>query len=148
MVTSLFNVGGKENKDYRRELFKYDMTLTAQELYQRGTALVCVGRYAEDIEWFNRALERDPRYKEVLVALAAAVDRLGLFREAVLSSDQAIEIDEQNPDAWFVKGLALFRLSEYTKSGRLFPDTGRDGSFPCRGMVHERELSLPARRVY
>ena len=96
------------------------MTLTAQELYQRGTALVCAGRYAEAIAWFDRALERNPRNKEVLVALAAAVDRLGLFQEAVLSCDQALEIDDQYPDAWFVKGLALFRLSQYTESGSCF----------------------------
>jgi hypothetical protein len=81
---------GKKIKITGGNFFKYYMTLTEQELYQRGTALVCVGRYAEAIEWFNRDLERDPWYKEVLVALAAAVDRLGLFREAVLSSDQAI----------------------------------------------------------
>ena len=56
-----------------------------------------VGRYAEAIGWFDRALERDPRYKEVLVALASAVDRLGLFQEAVLSCDQALEIDDQYP---------------------------------------------------
>ena len=69
---------------------------------------------------FDNTLERVPRYKEVLVALVAAVDRLGLFHEAVISSDQAIEIDEQYPDAWFVKGLALFRLSEYTGAGGCF----------------------------
>jgi tetratricopeptide (TPR) repeat protein len=95
------------------------MTLTAQELYQRGTALVCVGRYAEAIEWFDHALERNPRNKEVLVALATAVDRLGLFREAVISCEKAIEIDNQYPDAWFVKGLALFRLSD-TEAGGCF----------------------------
>ncbi|MCJ7741081.1 MAG: tetratricopeptide repeat protein, partial [Methanoregula sp.] len=85
------------------------MILTAQECYQRGTALFSVGRYAEAIEWFDRALERDPLCKEVLVALASAVDRLGLFQEAVISCDQALEIDSQFPDAWFIKGLALFR---------------------------------------
>ena len=53
-----------------------------------------VGRYAEAIGWFDRALECDPRYKEVLVALASAVDRLGLFQEAVLSCNQALEIDD------------------------------------------------------
>ena len=57
-----------------------------QDYYRRGTELVCVGRYAEAIEWFDRALERDPRSREVLVALAVAEDRLGLYREAVLSS--------------------------------------------------------------
>ena len=76
---------GKENKDCRREgLLVNDMILSAQEYYQRGTAVFSVGRYAEAIGWFDRALECDPRYKEVLVALASAVDRLGLFQEAVL----------------------------------------------------------------
>ena len=78
------------------------MILTAQEYYRRGTALVCVGRYADAIECFDNALECFPRYKEVLVALAAAVDRLGLFQEAVLSCNQALEIDTQFPDAWFI----------------------------------------------
>ncbi len=56
----------------------------------------------------------------MLVALAAAVDRLGLFQEAVLSCDHALEVDDQYSDTWFIKGLALFRLSQYTESGSCF----------------------------
>jgi tetratricopeptide (TPR) repeat protein len=56
----------------------------------------------------------------VLVALAAAVDRLGLFQEAVLSCDHALEVDDEYSDTWFIKGLALFRLSQYTESGSCF----------------------------
>jgi len=44
------------------------MILTAQEYYQRGT-VVGVGRYAQAIEFVDRALECDPRYTDLLVAL-------------------------------------------------------------------------------
>jgi len=71
----------------------------AQEWYRRGTACVCVGRYAEAIGWFERALEHDPHANEVLVALAAAVDRLGLFYEAVLCCERALKTDDQFADA-------------------------------------------------
>lgn len=92
----------------------------AEIFYQRGTALACVGRYTGAIEWFDRALECDPTCVEVHVALATAVDRLSLFREAVLSCDHALGIDNQIPDAWFVKGFSLFQLSQYKEAGDCF----------------------------
>ena len=88
--------------------------------YQRGTTLFCAGRYAEALEFFDRALECDPHAKEVLVAVASTVDRLGLSREAILCCEQAIGEDNQFCDAWFIKGLAHFRLSEYRKSCACF----------------------------
>ena len=124
------------------------MANEAELYFRRGTALVCVGRYAEAIEWFDRALERDPLCREVHVALAAAVDRLGLFREAVVSCDRALEIDNQFPDAWFIKGLALFRLSQVQGSMWLFPDTCWDGSYTRGGLVHAGKLPLPSGRDY
>ncbi len=89
------------------------MNNDAQDWYHRGTTCFCTGRYAEAIEMFERALEHDPHGKEVLVALAAAIDRLGLFYEAVLCCDRALEVDNQFADALFVKGVALFKLSQY-----------------------------------
>ena len=89
------------------------MNNDTQELYHRGTTLFCTGRYAEAIEVFERALEHDPLGKEVLVALAASVDRLGLFYEAVLCCERALTVDNQFADALFVKGVALFKLSQY-----------------------------------
>lgn len=96
------------------------MNPSSQEFYQHGTALVCAGRYAEAVESFDRALECDPHAREVLVALAATVDRLGLFREAVVCCERAIAMDDQYSDAWFIKGLELFRLSEYHQSDACF----------------------------
>jgi tetratricopeptide (TPR) repeat protein len=80
------------------------------EDYQRGKALIYAGRYAEC----------DPHAKEVQVAVASTVDRLGLFRKAILCCEQAIGEDNQFCDAWFIKDLAHFRLSEYRKSGACF----------------------------
>ena len=97
------------------------MTLTAQELYQRGTALVCAGRYAEAIAWFDRALEA---YSKEQGSACCPRRSSGPSRSFPGSGhsicDQALEIDDQYPDAWFVKGLALFRLSQYTESGSCF----------------------------
>ena len=45
------------------------MILTAQEYYQRGTVPAGVGRYAQAIEFVDRALKCDPRYTDLLVAL-------------------------------------------------------------------------------
>jgi tetratricopeptide (TPR) repeat protein len=88
MVTSLFRLAWKQNKRLQEgNLQGNDMILTVQEYYKRGTAPVYVGRYADAIKCFDNTLERVPRYKEVLVALVAAADGLGLFQEAVLSCD-------------------------------------------------------------
>ena len=121
------------------------MNSDTKEWYHRGTTLFCTGRYAEAIEVFERALESDPGAKEALVALAAAVDRLGLFYEAVLCCERALEADNQFADAWFVKGVALFKLSQYHDAVGCFEAIVHKGPLPCRSMVHERQLSLPDR---
>ena len=45
------------------------MILIAPEYYQRGTVPACVRRYAQAIEFVDRALKCDPRYTDLLVAL-------------------------------------------------------------------------------
>jgi hypothetical protein len=40
-----------------------------------------VGWHIQASEFFDRTLECDPRYKEVVVALAIAVDRFGFFKK-------------------------------------------------------------------
>jgi len=92
----------------------------AEIFYRRGTALACVGRSTEAIEWFYRALECDPACGEAHVALATAVDCDSLFREAILSYDHTLGIDNQIPDVWFVKGRLMFRLSYYKEAGDCF----------------------------
>jgi len=42
--------------------------------------------------------------------LTIAVDRLGIFQEAVLSSDQVLDIDPRDVTAWTNLGLCLIRL--------------------------------------
>ena len=91
------------------------MNGNALEQYRRGTALVCVGRYSEAIACFDRALESDSDNPETLIALGAAVDRLGLFHEAIVCCDRALASDPGLTDAWFMKGLALFRVDAVTK---------------------------------
>ena len=67
--------------------------MTAEEWFERGTALTCTGRYAEAIGCFDHALEQEPESPRVLVALGVAVDRLGLFRETILCCERALETD-------------------------------------------------------
>ena len=84
------------------------MNNDTQEWYHRGTTCFCTGRYAEAIEVFERALEGDLTPKRPCCT-RGSVDRLGLFYEAVLCCDHALEVDDRFADAWFVKGLALFK---------------------------------------
>jgi len=85
----------------------------AEDCFFEGTALFTVGRYTEAIRMFKKGLETRPRDARFLAALAAAVDRLGFFSHALSLAGQAAAASPLSPDAWFLRGLALYRLGDY-----------------------------------
>src|SRR5512137_2851676 len=85
----------------------------AEECFREGAALFTAGRYPEAIRAFEKALEARPREARFLTGLAAAVDRLGFFSHALSLATQATAAAPLSPDAWFLKGLALYRRGDY-----------------------------------
>ena len=81
--------------------------------YREATALFTAGRYPEAIRVFEKALEARPRDARFLPGLAAAVDRIGSFSHALSLAGQAAAAAPLSPDAWFIKGLALYRRGDY-----------------------------------
>ena len=70
-------------------------------------------------EYYGRRQELKEEYKE-LTAEAQSLLNQGLYKEAIEKCDDAIAIEENNPDAHYLKGLALFsKQPPFLKKRRL-----------------------------
>jgi tetratricopeptide (TPR) repeat protein len=58
-----------------------------------------LGKYNEAIEYYDRALEVDPNYVNVLNDKSNALYYLGKYNEAIKYYDRALEVDPQHVNA-------------------------------------------------
>ena len=78
----------------------------------RGFALGKLGRYEEEIECCNRAIELDPNCLDAWNNMAFAFGMLDRFEEKIECCDQALAVDPENATAWNNKGVALGMLGQ------------------------------------
>ena len=76
-------------------------------LNSKGVGFVRVGRYAEGIDCFNKAIEIDSNNAESWWNKGVTLVRLERYFDAIDCFDKAIEIDLYYADAWRAKGIAL-----------------------------------------
>lgn len=76
----------------------------------KGIELGKLGQHAEAEKFFDKAIEKDPRFAEAWYFKGLSLHYLGKFDESIAAFDESIEINPQDPDAWYNKGLALHRL--------------------------------------
>ncbi len=84
--------------------------------YVTGVALYNLGKYAEAIQYFDKALAVDPNYKLALNDKGNALYRLGEYAEAIQSYDKALAVDPNYKLALNGKGFALGYFGEYDKA--------------------------------
>lgn len=70
-------------------------------------------------EYYARRQELKEEYKELTAEAQSLLDRKR-YKEAIEKCDHAISIEENNPDAYYLKGLALFyKKTPFLKKKRL-----------------------------
>jgi tetratricopeptide (TPR) repeat protein len=84
--------------------------------YNKGSALINLGKYEEAIECFNRAIRIDANHADAWSNKGIALRNLGKYNEAIDSYNKAIEIDHNNANAWYHKGNALRILGKYNEA--------------------------------
>jgi tetratricopeptide (TPR) repeat protein/tRNA A-37 threonylcarbamoyl transferase component Bud32 len=90
--------------------------LEAWELSNKGGSLGNLGRFAEALACYDRALAIDPQFARVWVNKGVVLERLGRYDEEIACCDRALAIDPQYKDAWFNKGVALGKLGRYDEA--------------------------------
>ena len=75
-----------------------------------------LGKYEQAIEYYDNALEIDPKYALALSNKGATLDKLGKYKEAIECYDKALEIDPKYALALSNKGWALHNLGKYEQA--------------------------------
>lgn len=84
-------------------------------LNEKGRIYLGKGDYKNALKYFNKALKYDFIIK-ILVNKARTLQKLGKNKETVDTSDQILKYEEDNTEAWLIKGEALRRLHQITKA--------------------------------
>jgi tetratricopeptide (TPR) repeat protein len=83
------------------------------ELSNKGVSLNNLGRSAEALECYDKALKINPQIAEIWSNKGDSLRRLGRFDDAIKCCDKALEINPQYAAAWSNKGLNLARLGRF-----------------------------------
>jgi superkiller protein 3 len=76
--------------------------------------------YAEAIEEFNKALEKDPEQAVVIARVAEANLKLGKNEEALANYKKAIELNPNDPSLYTNMGVALSKMGKTAESQEAF----------------------------
>ena len=82
-------------------------TEQAIEWNNKGSSLINLGRYAEALPYFDKALKIDPNFKDAWNDKGLCLINLERYEEAIVCYDKALKIDPDDKKAWFYKGVCL-----------------------------------------
>ncbi|MGK7928463.1 MAG: tetratricopeptide repeat protein [Spirulina sp.] len=87
-------------------------SLSYQEWFNLGNALLYLGRLKEALDSFDKALQIQPDDHEAWNNRGFALSNLGRLEEAIASYDKALQIQPDFHLAWFNRGIALGNLGK------------------------------------
>ncbi|HSR52310.1 MAG TPA: tetratricopeptide repeat protein [Acidobacteriota bacterium] len=88
--------------------------------YNFGNTLGALGRHAEAVAQYNRALELDPDQPEVWKNLGSSLHDLGQHEEEMAAFDRALELNPELPQALISKGTSLLMDFDEPERGIIF----------------------------
>ena len=88
-------------------------------LNEKGRIYLEKGDYKNALKYFNKALKYDYIIK-ILINKAGTLLQLHKNKETIETSDKILKYDEENSEAWHLKGKALRRLHQITKAKKCF----------------------------
>ncbi len=90
---------------------------TKYERYKTlGDKAIKDGEYLKALEYFERAVQAEPKNSEGWTKKAAVYIYLRQYADAISASDIAIKLDKKNADAWFNRGLAFDNKRKYDEA--------------------------------
>jgi|GEM_PF-4691519 len=93
---------------------------TADDLLQRGNALMRDARLEEAYRCFEKAIKLEPESVEAWKRRGVVLGIMGCYQEAAGSLKEAIRIKPKDKEAWMLRGFCLVRLFQYSEARACF----------------------------
>ena len=106
----------QENPDPQKE---------SRKLIAKGDEYYGNKEYEVALEFYNQAIELDPKSSQAFHNKSIALGELGRLKEALTAYDQAIRLDPKDSYALLMKGNALNNLSRYEEAIQIYDEALR-----------------------
>ena len=93
---------------------KQDNKALAKEWYDKGLSEKT--DMNKQIEFYTKAIQLDPNYKDAYNNRGISKKNLGRYTEAITDYDKAIQLDPNYKDAYNNRGVSKYNLSKYTEA--------------------------------
>ena len=90
--------------------------------YEQAEVLIAKQNYEEAIVFYDKALDRLPRYENAWLKKGDALSRLKRHEEALDCYEKVLQINPESTDAWNLKGVCLSDLKKYDESLKCFDE--------------------------
>ena len=110
----------RERQQIRQEVKQNDERFVAAGLNEQGASLFGQGRYAEAIECFTKAIEKNPHFAFAYHNRGSAYGKMKNYTQAVADFSQAIAIDANYATAYSGRGFAYYGLGDYERAAADF----------------------------
>lgn len=90
--------------------------------YEQAETFVIKHDYDNAILFYDKALERLPRYENAWLKKGDALSHLKRHEEALVCYDKVLQINPESTDAWNLKGVCLSDLKRYDKALECFDE--------------------------
>lgn len=92
----------------------------ASDWYSLGKSHHNKGKLEKAIEYYNKALTKNPRSKEILFNLVIIFRKLGWHWKTRETLERLISIDPRSTKAWYHMGMTYFQKKEFEQGIRCF----------------------------
>ncbi|MDE1844211.1 MAG: tetratricopeptide repeat protein [Thaumarchaeota archaeon] len=90
--------------------------------YEQAQTLVAKSQYEEAIPFYDKALERLPRYANAWLKKGDALYHLKRHKDALLCYGKVLQINPESADAWNLQGICLSDLKRYEEALESFDE--------------------------
>jgi tetratricopeptide (TPR) repeat protein len=84
--------------------------------YEQAEKLLLKQKYEDAIVFFNKTLEKLPRYANAWLKKGDTLSSLKRYDEALYCYDKVLQINPESADAWNLKGICLSDLKRYDEA--------------------------------
>jgi tetratricopeptide (TPR) repeat protein len=112
----------KAYEDKYKELTKDDLngktnlSLSADDYYQKGNHLMARGKYSKAIEFLSKAIDLDPTYTLAYRDRGLVKFLMSKFGTAIEDLTKAIELDQTDYSAYTIRGIVWEALKKYNEA--------------------------------